>query len=122
MQKLLIADDDQLISKVYKLALEKSGFLVEAVFDGVAAREKIINNHYDLILLDIMLPKISGFDILTFIKSHPQYNSTPIVSITNLNTDNIKEIAITKGAVKCLIKDSLDPKQLVAEVQGILGI
>lgn len=120
MTKLLLVDDDTLLIKVYSTVLSSSGYEVDTAADGLEAYEKLRANQYAIVVSDIMLPKMTGFDLLEKMKSDPKLAAIPVISMTNLTTDHICETAMAKGASWCCIKDSLTPKDLLQVVADIL--
>ncbi len=122
-KKILLVDDDLYIRELYNEILENEGYEVETAANGEAGLNKITNNKYDLILLDIMMPKLDGIGILTKLKD--SQSSTPLSSIillTNLANDPvIKEVAET-GIKKVLIKSDITPEELTMEVKKTLGV
>ncbi len=82
MNRILVVDDEQSIADMVKLCLSKNGYICEAVYDGMTATEKIESNRYDLILLDIMLPDIDGYDLIEYIKQF----DIPVIFVTAKTT------------------------------------
>lgn len=121
-QKILIIEDDISIQSLYEQILKMSGFDVTTSSDGEDGLHKAQQGGYDLILLDIMLPKIDGLGILAALKKTPAtIPNGPIVLLTNLTRDPIMEQAKGLGAQNCLTKVELNPEQLVQKVQQELA-
>lgn len=121
MAKVLVVDDDTDIRDIYKEALEEAGYQVEVAKDGEEGLGKILQGGFDLILLDIMMPKIDGLTILKRLRDKPPpvYNG-PIIVISQLNEERIKNTAIELGAQGYLIKSDLTPDQLLNRISKIL--
>lgn len=121
MAKVLVVDDDADIRDIYKEALEEAGYQVEVAKDGEEGLGKILQGGFDLILLDIMMPKIDGLTILKRLRDKPPpvYNG-PIIVISQLNEERIKNTAIELGAQGYLIKSDLTPDQLLNRISKIL--
>lgn len=119
-KKILIVEDEPFIREMYEKALATQGYLLDAAEDGEIALAKIRqqNNTYDLIILDIMLPKVDGISILKEIRSTPNIKDTPVFLLTNLGLDNVIKQATDLGAQKYFIKANFLPKDIVAQVNS----
>ncbi len=118
--KVLIVEDDQFLSDLYKMQLQKEGFKVVQSFDGLDGLAKIDNESPSIVLLDLILPEVSGMEVLKKSKSRPQTSKVPIVILSNLrDEDKIKE-ALSLGAEGYIIKPTLTPKQIVEELRKYL--
>ena len=121
MEKILLIEDDTLVSNLYIRTLSIEGYSVDLVADGQVGLEKILAGGYDLVLLDIMLPKKDGLEILKEAqKKKPQKANGPIIILTNLDQDSIIKKGFDFGANGYLIKSSMDPNQLLLEVRAFL--
>ena len=121
-KKILLVDDDLFIRELYDEVLKSEGYDVDTASDGKEGFDKITENQYDLILLDVMLPKIDGIGILSELKklkNHPPLSS--IIFLTNLAHDPVVKQVTEQCVRKCLIKADITPDQLVAEVKAALG-
>ena len=94
MTKILIVEDEEAISDLIKMSLTKAGYHCEQAMDGLEAADCIENNNYDLILLDIMLPEINGYELLEYIKT----KETPVIFITAMGELNDRVKALRAGA------------------------
>ncbi len=119
-QKILLIEDDEFIRDIYHDELTENGFLVDGVRTGKEGFEKLAQNQYDLILLDIMLPDTNGLEILKQVKQNPATKALKVILLTNLGQDAIVKQGFDLGADKYLIKVSLNPEQIVAEVKNCL--
>lgn len=120
-QKILIVEDDQFLRDFYQELFETDGFLVDAAIDGETALKKIQENPYDLVLLDIMLPKKDGLQILRDLKINPPASKdVAIVVLTNLGQDTVIKQCFELGAAGYLIKSALNPDQVLEEMKGYL--
>ena len=122
--RILIIEDERFISDLYTRALERAGYSIKAVADGEQALIEAVNNHYDVILLDIMLPTMNGVDLLYKMKSeHVQPPMTSkIIITTNLDQKEDTRAKIEKMADGYLIKAEITPKELVNYVGQVLSI
>lgn len=121
MAKLLIVEDDLLMSRMYQKVFTLEGYEVDVAADGEEALFKIKQNNPTLILLDIMMPKMNGLEVLDKLKSNPDTKSIPVVMLTNLAGTKDAEEAMIKGAVKYIVKSEYEPKQIVNMVKEILA-
>lgn len=94
-KKVLVVDDEKLIVKGIRFSLEQDGMEVDCAYDGEEALEKARNNSYDMILLDIMLPKIDGFEVCQQIR---EFSNVPIVMLTAKGDDMDKILGLDYGA------------------------
>jgi DNA-binding response OmpR family regulator len=88
VQRVVVADDDPDIVDILKFNLEAAGYEVLTATDGEAARDLILTAIPDLVVLDIMMPKMDGLEVLTVIKAHTQTRSIPVVMLTARTSDN----------------------------------
>lgn len=120
MNKILIVEDDFYIRDIYLRTLKSAGYDVDVAVDGAEGIRKAADNIYNLILLDIMLPKVTGLDVLRTLRKHEsKTQDTPIFMITNLGQDNIIKEAFKIGADGYLIKAEVKMEDLLAEVNRI---
>lgn len=117
---ILIIEDDQFIRDIYTDELIKNGFAVDSVGTGKEGLDKLSQNKYDLLLLDVMLPDTNGLEILKQVKQNPATKSLKIILLTNLGQDAAIQQGFKLGADKYLIKMSYNPDQIVSEVKMYL--
>ncbi len=122
-KRVLIVEDDQFLREFYQELLESEGMLVEPAAEGESAVNKIHEGGYDLILLDIMLPKKDGLQILKETKTNPPLKPNgPIVVLTNIGQDAIIKNCFEAGAAGYMIKSALNPDQVLQEIHNYLQI
>lgn len=122
-KRVLIVEDDQFLREFYQELLESEGMVVEVAPDGETAFNKIHEGGYDLILLDIMLPKKDGLQILRETKVTPPLKANgPIVVLTNIGQDAIIKNCFEAGAAGYMIKSALNPDQVLQEIHNYLQI
>ncbi len=114
-KKILLIEDEAYIKDLYTTVLTKAGYEVDGAEDGESGLQKAQQQSYDLILLDIMLPKLTGMEVLKTLREDSK-NKTPIYLLTNLGEENIIKEAYKFGANGYLLKAKFLPKQLVEEV------
>lgn len=109
------------MSRLYEKAFSFEGYKVEVANDGEEGLKKARELKPTLILLDIMMPGMSGFEVLDKLKDNPETKNIPVVVLTNLAGEPDAETALTKGAVKYIIKSEYEPKEVTEIVKGILA-
>lgn len=114
--KLLLAEDQPQLAKPVSIMLEKSGFEVEIAYDGEQTLEMLRNGEYDGVLLDIMMPKIDGWEILTIIRS--EGNQVPVMLLTARDSLDDKVRGLEGGADDYLTKP-FEMRELVARVRAL---
>lgn len=121
MKKILIVEDDQFLREFYQELLQGEGYFVDVAADGEIGLSKIQQNEYELVLLDIMLPKKDGLQILRDLKITPaKTQNLTIVVLTNLGQDAVIKECFDLGAQGYLIKSALNPDQVLQEVKSYL--
>lgn len=120
-KKILIVEDDQFLREFYQELLQSEGYSIDVAPDGDTALNKLQNNEYNLLLLDIMLPKKDGLQILRDLKVKPPKSpKLTIVVLTNLGQETIIRECFALGAEGFLIKSALNPDQVLTEVKSYL--
>lgn len=120
-KRILIVEDDQFLREFYQELLTTEGYLVDVAADGEVALSKIQNEDLNLVLLDIMLPKKDGVQILRELKVKPPKSPNLIIVIlTNLGQDVVIKECFALGAQGYLIKSALNPDQVLTEVKSYL--
>lgn len=115
MIKILIVEDEEAISDLIKMSLTKAGYHCEQAMDGLEAADCIEKNNYDLILLDIMLPEINGYELLEYIKT----KETPVIFITAMGELNDRVKGLRAGADDYITKP-FEMIELLARVETVL--
>lgn len=118
--KILIVEDDLFIRELYERQLSLEGYEVSTAEDGEIGLNRISQAIPDLILLDIMLPKVSGLDLLRTIKAQEATKSIPVILLTNLGQDSVIKEGFNLGADGYLIKSAYTPDQIIEEVKKFL--
>ena len=117
--KILIVDDDPLITEMYTLKLKEVGFTVEVATDGRVGLEKIKGGNYDAVLLDVVLPIMDGFEILQSLQREGK-SPPPVILLTNLGQKEDVDRGMALGAVDYVIKAHFTPTEVVAKIQAVL--
>lgn len=121
-KKILIVEDDVALSGVYKSRLEMEGFSIKEVNNGEEALSAAVDFKPDLILLDAMMPKISGFDVLDILRNTPATANIRIIMLTALSQPKDKERAESLGVDDYLVKSQVVIGDVVDRVRYHLGM
>ena len=118
-KKILVIEDDQFLRELYVDILRAEGFLVDYAIDGEEGYQKMFTGGYDLVLLDIMLPKMDGLKILETLKKerNPISPNHSIVILSNMDQDSAIAQAISMGAAGYMVKSEQTPEQVVNKVK-----
>jgi CheY-like chemotaxis protein len=120
-KKILVVEDDSYIRALYEEVLRDAEYQVETADDGISGLEKIKKGGYDLILLDVVMPKMDGLGVLTKLSQNPPLQKNgPIILLTNLAEDSTVQEAIRKGAASYIVKSDITPDQLIENVRKFL--
>ena len=116
--RILLVEDERRLSNVVKKGLTEEGFAIDTAFDGEEGQYLAESENYDLIILDIMLPKVSGTEVLSVLKSRPRVKEIPVLMCTILNKLNEVEKCYELGASGYITKP-YDPKRVIDKVRSI---
>lgn len=119
-KRVLVVEDTELLRRMYRDRLLQDGYVVEDAADGVAALALIRDRSFDLILLDLIMPRMGGIQVLEAVKLDPRTQSIPVVVLTNLGEEETIERAVSLGAVDYLIKNETRPADVAEKVRLIL--
>lgn len=119
-QTVLLIEDDPLIVKMYHAKFTNEGYNVLTADDGVKGLDLALKEVPDFIVLDIMMPQLSGIDLLTKLRADAKGKNIPVIVLTNLSEKDEEEKAIELGAKEYLLKANLTPGEVVAKVQKYL--
>lgn len=122
VKKILIVEDDQYLRELYVEILEDEGYAVDHAADGEDGYQKMYKGGYDLVLLDIMLPKMDGIKILEKLKNEtpPTKPNVSVVVLSNLGQESVIANAMSLGAKGYMIKSDHTPDQVILKVKGFL--
>ncbi len=121
-RKIIIIEDDKFLSDIYKTKFESEGFKVTAVNDGEKGLKAIQTKKPDIVLLDVLLPKLDGFTILETLKKDKTTKDIPVVLLTSMGRKEDVIKGLEMGAADYLIKAHFKPTEVVDKVKKILGI
>ncbi|RKV93175.1 response regulator [TM7 phylum sp. oral taxon 353] len=121
-KKILLVEDEMALSAVYRSRLELEGFDVREVHNGEDALSATVEYRPDLILLDAMMPKISGFDVLDILRNTPETANVRIIMLTALSQPKDKERAESLGVDDYLVKSQVVISDVVSRIKYHLGL
>lgn len=121
-KKILLVEDDVTLSSVYRSRLELEGFEIAEVYNGEDALSQAVSFKPDLILLDAMMPKISGFDVLDILRNTPETTNVKVIMLTALSQPKDKERAEQLGVDDYLVKSQVVIGDVVSRVKHHLGV
>ena len=121
MAKILIVEDDPLMSRMYEKIFTFENYEVEMAGDGQEGLDKARASKPTLILMDIMMPVMNGLEALEKLKADPETKAIPVIMLTNLAGQQDAEAALSKGAIKYIVKSEYEPKDVTNMVKEILA-
>jgi len=121
-KKILLVEDDTALAAVYKSRLELEGFEIREVNNGEEALSAAIQFKPDLVLLDAMMPKISGFDVLDILRNTPETANIRVIMLTALSQPKDKERAESLGVDDYLVKSQVVIGDVVERIRHHLGM
>ncbi len=119
--KILVVEDDKFLRELITQKLVREGYEVREAVDGEDGVKKVEEEKPDIILLDLILPGIDGFEVLAKIKEKPDREDVPVVILSNLGQRDDVERGLKLGAVDFLIKAHFTPGEIIEKVEKILG-
>jgi len=119
-RRILLAEDDRFLRKAAEATLKRHGFSVVTASDGEEALRLAQAELPDLILLDLIMPKIQGFEVLRTLKANPPTAAIPVIIISNLGQAHDVQQALEAGAAAYLVKANLSLQDLVKQVEAAL--
>jgi DNA-binding response OmpR family regulator len=120
-KNIMIIEDDRFLSSLMKARLEKDGFAVIQAFDGEEAIQIFKQQTPDLIILDLIMPKVTGFEVLQTISITPQLEKIPVVILSNLAQDSDIEKARQLGAKEYFVKVKVSIDDLVGRIKTLVA-
>lgn len=120
MKTILYVEDNPIVVRAYKNVLTREGFAVEVAEDGLAAMKKLATAKPDLVLLDLIMPKINGTDVLKYIRDTPALKTTPVVMLSDGSMADLAQGALAIGVEGALLKSKCNPEILLKTVRSVL--
>src|SRR5688572_23601914 len=121
MNKILIIEDDQIVANIYRNKFAVEGFSVEVASNGETGFNLVKSFHPDVVILDLILPRISGVDLMKKIRAEAEFQKLPLIVFSNTYLTNLVQEAWKAGATKCLSKANCSPKEVLEAVRNALG-
>lgn len=120
--KILLIEDDVTLVKMYERKFVSDGYEVVVAYDGEEGLRKVVEVKPDLLLLDIMLPKLDGLALFKKMRSIPETFNTPVILLTNFGQEDAVFECFKLGAVDYLVKADVTPQQVVQKVESFLEV
>lgn len=120
-KKILIVEDDSFIEELTAKKLEKAGYVVSAVQNGQDAINKAKEEDFDLVVCDLVIPHIDGFEVIKELRSMDKTKEVPIVVFSNLADGDALDKATKAGATKYLVKANFSLSDIVIEIENLIG-
>ena len=121
MSKIMLVEDDNSLREIYSIRLVAEGYEVVSAGDGEEALALAVQERPDLVLSDVMMPKISGFDMLDILRSTPETKDIKVIMMTALSSDDQRQRGESLGADKYLVKSQVGIEDVVNAVHEVLG-
>ena len=120
--KILLVEDDPMVVKMYQRKLNFEGFDLDLAYNGEEGLESLAKSRPDIILLDVMMPKMNGFEMLKIVKADPALKDIPVVILTNLG-DRSEDVEKSKeiGADDYWVKANMPLNELTSKIKNILA-
>ena len=119
-KKIVLADDEQFISIAYKDGLTRAGFDVSVAHNGEEALALVKQVVPDLLLLDLIMPKLNGFEVLKALKADPALQQIPVIVLSNLSQHTDETEVRERGAIDFIVKSDISLQDLVARINAVL--
>lgn len=119
--RILIIEDDPFLLSMYATKFELENFLVNSASDGLQGLEAVKSHLPDIILLDILMPRMNGFEVLEKLKADNKTNKIPVILLTNLNQKDEIERGLSLGADDYLIKAHFMPSEVVNKIKKVIS-
>ena len=120
-KNILLVDDENEVAQVFQTGLSSAGFQVVVASNGQSALDAVKSNKFDAILIDQMMPDMSGIDVLKTLKANEETKNIPMAMLTNFGHDEMVKEALNLGANDYILKYQVAPNDLVAKVKTLVG-
>jgi len=120
-RKILTCDDEKHIVRLIQVNLERQGYEVITAYNGVECLEKVQEDRPDLIVLDVMMPEMSGFEVLEKLKSNPNTETIPVIMLT-ARAQDVDVLRGWQSGVECYLTKPFNPMELIAFVKRIFSM
>jgi DNA-binding response OmpR family regulator len=114
---ILIVEDDRFLARAYQSKLANAGFRLATAYDGEEAVSMLSQERPDLMILDIIMPKKNGFEVLQEMQTHPEWKTIPVILLTNLGQEEDRKKGRELGAVDYIIKADFSLQEIVTLIK-----
>ncbi|MBR3134960.1 response regulator [Candidatus Saccharibacteria bacterium] len=121
MTKIMLVEDDKSLREIYSIRLVAEGYEIVSASDGEEALAMAVKEKPDLILSDVMMPKISGFDMLDILRSTPETKDIKVIMMTALSSEDQRQRGESLGANRYLVKSQVGIEDVINVVHEVLG-
>ncbi|MBR3220566.1 response regulator [Candidatus Saccharibacteria bacterium] len=121
MTKIMLVEDDQSLREIYSIRLTAEGYEIVVAGDGEEALATAVKEKPDLIIADVMMPKISGFDMLDILRSTPETKDVKVIMMTALSSEDQRQRGENLGADRYLVKSQVGIEDVINVVHEVLG-
>ena len=118
--RILVIEDDDFLRSLTIQKLQTDGFIIDGAADGKTGLDKIKTNRFDLIILDLMLPIMSGFEILKTLRDTPDFKNLPVIVFSNMGDEKDMKICLDLGITDYMIKSNFTLDELVEKINMVL--
>lgn len=119
-KKVLIVEDDVFVSDIYETKLKMEGYLVDVAADGREALKKLAAGKPDLMLLDLVMPYVDGFEVLDKMKNSEELKDIPVILLTNLSQKDSIDKGLELGANDYIVKSHFTPSEVMEKVRRLI--
>lgn len=119
--KILLLEDEPMLSSMYQTKFKNEGFEIAIAKDGEEGLSRARAERFDIVLVDIIMPKVDGFAVLKELRSMPEYKKAPIILLTNLGQEEDMKKGQDLGATDYLVKANFTPSQVAAKIREVLS-
>ena len=116
-----MVDDALTVRELQRTILERAGFDVTVASDGIEALTHLENEDFDLVLTDVEMPRMDGFELTEHIRAHPTLSNLAVLILTSLSSDDDRRRGMNVGADGYIVKSSFDERSLLAAVDRLVG-
>ena len=120
LKRIMLIEDDKFLSSLIKVHLEKDGFTVIQAFDGEEAIGLLKTERPDLFVLDLIMPKVTGFEVLQTISTMPEFEKTPVIILSNLAQDSDIQKAKEYGAREYFVKVKISIDDILKKIKALV--
>jgi two-component system chemotaxis sensor kinase CheA len=119
--RLLVADDSFTTRELIKSILQSAGYAITVATDGADALDKLRRDTYDLVVSDVEMPRLNGFELTSRIRQEPALHTVPVILVTSLASDDHRRQGLEAGAQAYIVKSQFDQDNLLDAIQQLLG-